>query len=59
MDKQDTRKPQPVTLHELRKQVLRAWLENNKKKIEVFCLPSYSPELNPEERLNTIRSPDQ
>lgn len=30
----------------------KAWLENNKEKIECFYLPSYSPELNPEERLN-------
>lgn len=31
---------------------VKAWLEKNKEKIEVFYLPSYSPELNPEERLN-------
>jgi transposase len=31
---------------------VKAWLEENKEKIEVFYLPSYSPELNPEERLN-------
>ena len=29
-----------------------AWLEKRKNKIEVFYLPSYSPELNPDERLN-------
>ena len=28
------------------------WLEKRKDKIEVFYLPSYSPELNPDERLN-------
>lgn len=28
------------------------WLENNKEKIAVFYLPSYSPELNPDEYLN-------
>ena len=28
------------------------WLEKNKERIEVFYLPSYSPELNPDERLN-------
>jgi len=28
------------------------WLKRHKKKIEVFYLPSYSPELNPDERLN-------
>ena len=31
---------------------VKAWLEENKEMIEVFYLPSYSPELNPEERLN-------
>jgi transposase len=31
---------------------VKAWLEENQKEIEVFYLPSYSPELNPEERLN-------
>ena len=29
-----------------------SWIANNSKKIEVFYLPSYSPELNPDERLN-------
>jgi transposase len=28
------------------------WLEANKEKIEVFFLPAYSPELNPDEYLN-------
>jgi transposase len=32
--------------------VVNAWLEKNTKKIEVFYLPSYSPELNPDEYLN-------
>lgn len=32
--------------------LVKAWLENNKDEIECFYLPSYSPELNPEERLN-------
>lgn len=32
--------------------LVKAWLEMNKEKIEVFYLPSYSPELNPDERLN-------
>jgi len=32
--------------------VVRDWLEENKDKIEVFFLPSYSPELNPDEYLN-------
>ena len=31
---------------------VKAWLEENREMIEVFYLPSYSPELNPEERLN-------
>jgi len=31
---------------------VKAWLEQHKEKIEVFYLPSYSPELNPDERLN-------
>ncbi len=31
---------------------LLAWLADNKKDIEVFYLPSYSPELNPDERLS-------
>lgn len=31
---------------------VKTWLEENKEKIEVFYLPSYSPELNPDEYLN-------
>jgi transposase len=31
---------------------VKAWLAENKKKIEVFYLPAYSPELNPDEYLN-------
>jgi len=31
---------------------VKAWLAERVKQIEVFYLPSYSPELNPEERLN-------
>jgi len=31
---------------------VKKWLKKNKKKMEVFYLPSYSPELNPDERLN-------
>ncbi len=31
---------------------VKAWLAERVDKIEVFYLPSYSPELNPEERLN-------
>jgi transposase len=32
--------------------VVRAWLARHKAQIEVFYLPSYSPELNPDEGLN-------
>jgi len=31
---------------------VKAWLADHKDQIEMFYLPSYSPELNPEERLN-------
>jgi len=31
---------------------VKAWVEEHKDEIELFYLPSYSPELNPEERLN-------
>ena len=31
---------------------VKKWLEENRDKIEVFFLPSYSPELNPDEYLN-------
>jgi transposase len=31
---------------------VKKWLEKNKEEIEVFYLPSYSPELNPDEYLN-------
>ena len=32
--------------------VVKEWLESRKDKIELFFLPSYSPELNPDEYLN-------
>ncbi len=32
--------------------LVKAWLEENEEKIAVFYLPSYSPELNPNEYLN-------
>jgi transposase len=32
--------------------LVKAWLEKNTEKIEVFFLPAYSPELNPDEYLN-------
>ena len=31
---------------------VRAWLEKHKDSIEVFYLPPYSPELNPDEYFN-------
>lgn len=31
---------------------VKAWLQEHKAEIEMFYLPSYSPELNPEERLH-------
>lgn len=31
---------------------VKAWVAERTDKIELFYLPSYSPELNPEERLN-------
>ena len=31
---------------------VKAWVDERKDRIELFYLPSYSPELNPEERLN-------
>ena len=31
---------------------VKAWLAQHNKRIDVFYLPSYSPELNPDERLN-------
>lgn len=31
---------------------IKAWVEEHQDKIELFYLPSYSPGLNPEERLN-------
>ena len=33
--------------------IVKTWLEENKDKIEVFFLPSYSPEYNPDELLNS------
>jgi transposase len=32
--------------------LVKKWVEKNKKRIELFYLPSYSPELNPDEYLN-------
>lgn len=38
--------------------MVRHWLEKNKDRIEVFYLPSYSPELNPDEYLNQALKQD-
>ena len=32
--------------------IVKNWLEKHKKQLEIFFLPSYSPELNPDEYLN-------
>ena len=32
--------------------LVKDWLKEHEKKTEVFFLPSYSPELNPDEHLN-------
>jgi transposase len=32
--------------------IVKEWVESNKDKIELFFLPSYSPERNPDEYLN-------
>ena len=32
--------------------LVKAWVAEHSEKIELFYLPSYSPQLNPEERLN-------
>ena len=32
--------------------LLSAWLKKNKEKIQLFFIPPYSPELNPDERIN-------
>jgi transposase len=32
--------------------LVKAWLTERKERIEVFYFPSYSPKLNPDERLN-------
>jgi transposase len=34
--------------------LVQAWLKEQSKKIELFFLPPYSPELNPDEYLNNI-----
>jgi len=39
--------------------VVKDWLEDHQDEIEVFFLPSYSPELNPDEYLNGDLNPKQ
>ncbi len=38
--------------------MVTAWLEKNKERIEVFYIPPYSPELNPDEYLNHVLKKD-
>ena len=38
--------------------MVAAWLEKNKDRIEVFFIPPYSPELNPDEYLNHVLKKD-
>ena len=38
--------------------LVKSWLEENKKRIEIFFLPPYSPELNPDEYLNNALKHD-
>ena len=43
----------PITrAYEQRPEAAKAWLAEHKAQIEVFYLPSDSPDLNPDERLN-------
>ena len=52
---QDSNKKVFLILDNLRvhhSKLVKAWVLENKEKIELFYLPSYSPELNPDERLN-------
>jgi transposase len=51
----DSRKKVFLILDNLRvhhSKVVKEWVAKRSKRIELFYLPSYSPELNPEERLN-------
>ena len=43
---------QVVRLKKLGKKLAASWLEHHKDKIEVFFLPPYAPEYNPDEYLN-------
>ena len=51
----DTERKVFLVLDNLRvhhRKAVKAWLEEHKDRIELFFLPSYSPELNPDEYLN-------
>lgn len=51
----DTDKKVFLVLDNLRvhhSKLVKQWLEDHQQKIEIFYLPSYSPELNPDEYLN-------
>ena len=51
----DTQRKAFLILDNLRvhhSKLVKAWVAERADKIELFYLPSYSPELNPEERLN-------
>ncbi|WP_325049016.1 transposase [Xenorhabdus nematophila] len=48
-----------VILDNLRVQharLVKKWLEKHKNRIEVFYLPAYSAELNPDEYLNGVKN---
>ena len=51
----DSQKPVFLIVDNLRvhhAKALRPWLKRNRKKLRLFYLPSYSPDLNPDEYLN-------
>lgn len=47
----------PDTLRGHHSKPVEAWMTERRDQIEGFYLPSYSPELNPEERLNSALKP--
>lgn len=44
----------PVNLRVRHSKLVKPWVAGHLDEIELFYLPSYSPQLNPEERLNAI-----
>ena len=44
-------------LREHHSKIVKAWVAERQDQIELFYLPSYSPQLNPEERLNAVNRP--